>query len=154
MVGLRRHGGDTPLRPGKNRAPRPSVEARVAAAALRLQQAGEQNAAEALLMLVAGDAALPAAERNEPGGPRAGRGEWHADAKRLHVDGVSAKEVADRIGRSSSVINCVLDEYGERLETPQGVNPSRSRRAAYHEPRHDEAVVHSKHEIRAVLPPH
>src|SRR6516225_3633984 len=116
MVALRRDSGDAPPGPGKNReakAPRPSVEARVAAAALRLQQAGELNAAEALLMLVAGDAAPPAAElmlvagdaappaaeQNELGDPRAGGGKWHADAKRLRVDGLSVREIADRIGR-------------------------------------------------------
>jgi hypothetical protein len=105
-------------------------------------------------MLVAGDAAPPAAERNESGGPPAGRGAWRADAKRLRVDGLSVEEIADRIGRSTSVICWVLDEKEERLETRQGVNPSRSRRAAYYERRHDETVVHSKHDIRAVLPPH
>jgi hypothetical protein len=171
MVALRRDDGDTPFGPGKNReakAPRPSVEARVAAAALRLQQAGELNAAEALLMLVAGDAAPPAAElmlvagdaappaaeQNELGDPRAGGGKWHADAKRLRVDGLSVREIADRIGRSASAIYWVLDENGEWQETRQDVNPPRSRRAAHYERCHDETVVHSKHEIRAVLPPH
>jgi hypothetical protein len=153
MVALGRDGGDTPLGPGRNgeaKAPRPSVEARVAAAALRLQQAGELSAAEALLRLVAGDAAPPAAEQSELGGPRAGDGKWHADAKRLRVDGPSVKEIADRIGRSA----WVLHEDEESQETRQGGKPPLSRRAAYYERRHDETVVHSKHEIRAVLPPH
>jgi hypothetical protein len=52
---------------------RPSVEARVAAAALRLQQAGELDAVEALLKLVAGDgdAAASAAKPKKPSGLRA-----------------------------------------------------------------------------------
>jgi hypothetical protein len=62
MVELRRHGGGASFGPDKNsntQPRRPSVVARVAAAALRLQQAGELDAAQALLMLVAGDAAAP-----------------------------------------------------------------------------------------------
>jgi hypothetical protein len=61
MVAFRGDGGGNMLpRPGEYRrgkAHRPAVEARVAAAALRLLQAGEPDGAAALLTLVAGDLA-------------------------------------------------------------------------------------------------
>ena len=73
-----------PVKNPEAKAPRPSVEARVAAAVLRLQQAGELDAAEALLKLVAGDAVLPVAKPKRPSG-RARNRPWHAEASRLRA---------------------------------------------------------------------
>ena len=103
MVALRRDSGDAPPGPGKNReakAPRPSVEARVAAAVLRLQQAGELDAVEALLKLVAGDgdAAASAAKPKKPSG-RPCNTPWHAEAKHLRAQGFDLKAIAANLRR-------------------------------------------------------
>jgi hypothetical protein len=154
MVALRRDG-DAPPGPGKNReakAPRPPVEARVAAAVLRLQQAGEPDAAEALLKLVAGDAASPVAKPKRPSG-RARNTPWHAEATRLRAQGFDLRAIAAKLRRPQSLVRWALDENGERMRARQRANASRSRRAAHCERRDDEAVIRSKRDIRAVLPP-
>jgi hypothetical protein len=129
----------------------PSVEAKVAAAALRLHQAGELDAVEALLKLVAADAAAPAAKPKKPSG-RARNTPWHAEAKRLRAQGFDFKAIAATLGRPSSLVRWVLDENGERMRALQRANASRSRRGARYE-RHDEVLIRPKREIRAVLPP-
>jgi hypothetical protein len=154
VIALRRDSGDAPPGPGKNReaeAPRPSVEARVAAAVLRLQQAGELDAVEALLKLFAGDAAASAAKSKKPSG-RARNTPWHPEAKRLRAQGFDLKEIAPTLGRPPSLVRWALAENGERMRARQRANASRSRRAAHCE-RHDEVLIRSKREIRAVLPP-
>jgi hypothetical protein len=131
--------------------PWPSVEARVAAAALCLRQAGELDAVEALLKLVAGDAAASAAKPKKPSGrPRNTR--WHAEAKHLRAQGFDLKAIAATLGRPPLLARWELDKNGERMRAPQRANASRSRRGAHYE-RHDEVVIRSKREIRAVLPP-
>ena len=132
--------------------PRPSVEARVAAAALRLQQAGELDAVEALLKLVAGDAAASAAKPKKPSG-RPRNTPWHAEAKRLRAQGFDFKAIAATLGRPPPLVRGALDEnVASALGARQRAGTSRSRRDAHYE-RHDEGVIRSKREIRAVLPP-
>ena len=133
--------------------PRPSVEARVAAAALRLQQAGELDAVEALLKLVAGDgdATASAAKPKKPSG-RPRNTPWHAEAKHLRAQGFDLKAIAATLGRPPPLVRWALDENGERMRARQRADASRSRRGAPYE-RHDEVVIRSKREIRAVLPP-
>ena len=133
--------------------PRPSVEARVAAAALRLQQAGELDAVEALLKLVAGDgdAAASAAKPKKPSG-RSRNTPWHAEAKHLRAQGFDLKAIAARLGRPPPLVRWALDENGERMRARQRADALRSRRGAPYE-RDDEVVIRSKREIRAVLPP-
>src|SRR6516164_8423718 len=135
------------------KTPRPSVEARVAAATLRLQQAGELDAVEALLKLVAGDgdAAASAAKPKKPSG-RARKTPWHAEAKHLRAQGFDLKAIAATLGRPPPLVRWALNENGERMRARQRANASRSRRGAHHE-RHDEVVIRAKREIRAVLPP-
>ena len=136
------------------KTPRPSVEARVAAATLRLQQAGELDAVEALLKLVAGDgdAAASAAKPKKPSG-RPRNTPWHAEAKHLRAQGFDLKAIAATLGRPPPLVRWALDENGERMRARQRANASRSRRAAHCERRDDEAVIRSKRDIRAVLPP-
>ena len=133
------------------KTPRPSVEARVAAAALRLQQAGELDAVEALLKLVYGDAAAAAGKPKKPSG-RARNTPWHAEAKRLRAQGFDFKAIAATLGRPPPLVRWALDENGERMRARQRANASRSRRRHHYE-RHDEVVIRPKREIRAVLPP-
>ena len=155
MVALRRDSGDAPPGPSKNReakAPRPSVEARVAAAVLRLQQAGEPDAAEALLKLVAGDAVSPVAKPKRPSG-RARNTPWHAEASRLRAQGFDLRAIVAKLSRPQSLVRWALDENGERMRARQRVNASRSRRPAQCTRRDDEAVIRTKRDIRAVLPP-
>jgi len=127
------------------KTPRPSVEARVAAATLRLQQAGELDAVEALLKLVAGDgdAAASGRPRNTP---------WHAEAKHLRSQGFDLKAIAATLGRPPPLVRWALDENGERMRARQRADASRSRRSAHYE-RPDEVVIRPKRKIRAVLPP-
>lgn len=155
IAALRRDSGDAPPGPGKNRdakAPRPSVEARVAAAVLRLQQAGELCAAEALLKLVSGDAVLPVARPKSPSA-RARNAPWHAEASHLRAQGFDLKAIAAKLRRPQSLVRWALDENGERMRARQRAKASRSRRAAHCERRDDEPVSRSKRDIRAVLPP-
>ena len=135
------------------KTPRPSVEARVAAATLRLQQAGELDAVEALLKLVAGDgdATASAAKPKKPSG-RPRNTPWHAEAKHLRSQGFDLKAIAATLGRPPPLVRWALDENGERMRARQRADASRSRRGAPYE-RHDEVVIRSKREIRAVLPP-
>ena len=129
MVAFLRDGGDALPGPGgtsKAKAPRPSVEARVAAAALRLQRAGELEGAEALLKLVAGET-VPLAAKPRKLSRQARDTMWPAEA--------------EHPGES---------EQGMRAQRP--ANAPRSRGGARYE-RHDEGVIRAKHEIRAVLPP-
>ena len=132
---------------------RPSVEARVAAVALRLQQAGELDAVEALLKLVAGDgdAAASAAKPKKPSG-RPRNTPWHAEAKHLRAQGFDLKAIAATLGRPPPLVRWALDENGERMRARQRSNASRSRRGAPYE-RPDEVVIRPKRKIRAVLPP-
>jgi len=132
---------------------RPSVEARVAAVALRLLQAGELDAVEALLKLVAGDAAAAAsaAKPKKPSG-RPRNTPWHAEAKHLRAQGFDLKAIAATLGRPPPLVRWALDENGERMRARQRANAPRSRRGAHYEP-HDEVVTRSKRKIRAVLPP-
>ena len=135
------------------KTPRPSVEARVAAATLRLQQAGELDAVEALLKLVAGadDAAASAARPKKPSG-RPRNTPWHAEAKHLRSQGFDLKAIAATLGRPPPLVRWALDENGERMRARQRADALRSRRGAPYE-RDDEVVIRSKREIRAVLPP-
>ena len=135
------------------KTPRPSVKARVAAATLRLQQAGELDAVEALLKLVAGDgdAAASAAKPKKPSG-RPRNTPWHAEAKHLRAQGFDLKAIAATLGRPPPLVRWALDENGERMRARQRANASRSRRRHHYE-RHDEVVIRPKREIRAVLPP-
>ena len=135
------------------KTPRPSVEARVAAATLRLQQAGELDAVEALLKLVAGDgdATASAAKPKKPSG-RPRNTPWHAEAKHLRSQGFDLKAIAATLGRPPPLVRWALDENGERMRARQRANASRSRRRHHYE-RHDEVVIRPKREIRAVLPP-
>jgi hypothetical protein len=154
-VALRRDNGDAPPGPGRNRetkAPRPSVETRVAAAVLRLQQAGELDAAEALLKLVAGHAVSPVAKLKRLSG-RARNTPSHAEASRLRAQGFDLRAIAAKLRRPQSLVRWALDENGERMRARQRANASRSRRAAHCERRDEEAVIRSKRDIRAVLPP-
>jgi hypothetical protein len=155
IVTLQRDSGDALSDSGKNperKALRPSVEARVAAAVLRLQQAGELDAAEALLKLVAGGAASPAAKPKKPPG-RARNTPWHAEASRLRAQGFDLKAIAAELRRPQSLVRWALDENGERMRARQRVKASRSRHAAHGERRDEEVVIRSKRDIRAVLPP-
>jgi hypothetical protein len=128
MVAFRRDGGEAPPGPGrtsKAKSPPPSVEARVAAAALRLQRAGELDAVEALLRLVAGDVA-PGAKPKKP--PRQIRNTpWRDEAKRLRVEGLDLEAIAAKLGRPPALVRRLLGEH--------------------------DASFRSGHEIRAVLPP-
>jgi hypothetical protein len=122
MIGFLRGPGRT----NKAKAPPPSVEARVAAAALRLQRAGELEGAEALLKLVAGETVPLAAKLGK--------------LSRRDRDTMWPTE-AEHPGES---------EQGMRAQ--HRANAPRSRRGARYE-RHDEGAIRAKHEIRAVLPP-
>ena len=139
--------------PSCAKTPRPSVEARVAAAALRLQQAGELDAVEALLKLVAGDgdATASAAKPKKPSG-RPRNTPWHAEAKHLRSQGFDLKAIAATLGRPPPLVRWALDENGERMRARQRADASRSRRSAHYE-RPDEVVIRPKRKIRAVLPP-
>jgi hypothetical protein len=119
---------------------------------LRLQQAGEPDAAEALLKLVAGNAVSPVAKPKRPSG-RARNTPWHAEASRLRAQGLDLKAIAAKLRRPQSLVRWALDENGERMRARQRVNASRSRRPAQCTRRDDEAVIRTKRDIRAVLPP-
>jgi hypothetical protein len=119
---------------------------------LHLQQAGEPDAAEALLKLVAGNAVLPVAKPKKPSG-RARNTPWHAEATHLRAQGFDLKAIAAKVRRSQSLVRWTLDENGERMRARQRANASRLRRAAHCERRDEEAVIRSKRDIRAVLPP-
>src|SRR6516164_106683 len=115
------------------KTPRPSVEARVAAATLRLQQAGELDAVEALLKLVDGDGdvAASAAKPKKPSG-RPCNTPWHAEAKHLRAQGFDLKAIAATLG-PPPLVRWALDENGERMRARQRANGSRSRRGAHYE---------------------
>ena len=63
------------------------------------------------------------------------------------------RAIVAKLSRPQSLVRWALDENGERMRARQRVNASRSRRAAHCERRDDEAVIRSKRDIRAVLPP-
>ena len=119
--------------------------------ALRLQQAGELDAVEALLKLVYGDAAAAAAKPKKPSG-RPRNTPWHAEAKHLRSQGFDLKAIAATLGRPPPLVRWALDENGERMRARQRADASRSRRSAHYE-RPDEVVIRPKRKIRAVLPP-
>jgi hypothetical protein len=131
----------------RGKAHRRSVEARVAAAALRLLQAGEPDGAEALLTLVAGDLA--------PADPLAKRVAWHAEAKSLRTQGLSVAAIAAMLGRTYATVYYAVDENNARQKSEQKAraSASRARKSGNPAPIDDVAVTRPKRPIRAVLPP-
>jgi hypothetical protein len=63
------------------------------------------------------------------------------------------KAIAAKLSRPQSLVRWALDENCERMRAQERVNASRSRLAAHCERRDEEAVIRSKRDIRAVLPP-
>jgi hypothetical protein len=118
---------------------------------LRLQQAGELDATEALLTLVAGDAAAPVAKSEKASG-RSRNGPWHAEAKRPRAQRSDWKATPAE-PRHQPLVRWALDKNDERIRGQQRVNAPPSRHAVHYERHDDEAVIRSKREIRAVLPP-
>ena len=116
------------------------------------RQAGELDAAEALLKLVAGHAVSPVAKPKRPSA-RARNTPWHAEASRLRAQGFDLRAIVAKLIRPQSLVRWALDENGERMRARQRVKASRSRHAAHCERRGEEAVIRSKRDIRAVLPP-
>jgi hypothetical protein len=134
MFAVRRPGGNSPTGPRQKGEAKPPaatggsypLEARVAAAAVKLERADEAAGVDALLRLVGAETAprKSAAEPPDERAPRSAEGKrvrrrtatWHEEARRLRAAPhcLTIKALAERFGRTEGAVYCALRRGADR----------------------------------------